>query len=408
MNDTQLTGIKEVEIFLTSSTGVEFMGQSHEEIYDWINQTLKRFTYRRLKRNEKSIIKSYIHKMTGYSRSQTTRLILQHIRKGTITMGDQTRHTFNSLYASFDIRLLATTDELHDFPNGAALKAILRRMADVYGERSYETIAHISVGHIYNLRRSVYYKRLTKQYQKTKPHVVALGERRKPEPNGKPGYIRVDTVHQGDHEDGTKGVYHINMVDEVTQSEFIGATEGISEAYLVPLLEQLLECFPFVILEFHSDNGSEYINYLVVELLNRVLIKLTKSRSRKSNDNALAEGKNGSTIRKWIGYGYIQQHHADKLNTFYFGCFNEYLNFHRPCAFATTITDAKGKMKKVYKTEDYQTPYDKLKSIPNSQRYLKEGVTFAQLDSIAASKTDNQMAQLVQKEREKLFKQITT
>ncbi len=373
-----------------------------------MNKTLKKFGYRKLKKKEKSIIKSYIHKMTGYSRSQTTRLILQHIKKGSITMGDQTRHSFTSLYAPFDIRLLATTDELHDYPNGAALKAILRRMVTVYGERSYETISHISVGHIYNLRRSVYYRRLTKRYEKTKPHVVSLGERRKPEPNGKPGYIRVDTVHQGDDDDGTKGVYHINTVDEVTQGEFVGATEGISEAYLMPILEKLLDCFPFVIIEFHSDNGSEYINYLVVELLNGLLIKLTKSRSRKSNDNALVEGKNGSTIRKWIGYGHIKQEHADKLNVFYFGCFNEYLNFHRPCAFATNITNEKGKIKKVYKTADYQTPYEKLKSIPNSERYLKEGVTFAQLDIIAASKTDNQMAQLVQKEREKLFNQITS
>jgi len=218
----------------------------------------------------------------------------------------------------------------------------------------------------------------------------------------------VDTVHQGDDDDGSKGVYHINMVDEVTQSEFIGATEGISEAYLLPLLEKLLETFPFVILEFHSDNGSEYINFLVVEMLNRLLIKLTKSRSRKSNDNALVEGKNGSVIRKWIGYGYIKQEHADKLNTFYFGCFNEYLNFHRPCAFATSVTNTKGKIKKVYKTEDYQTPYEKLKSIPDSIRYLKKGVTFTQLDIIAASRTDNQMATLVQKESDRLFNQITT
>jgi len=182
MNDTQLTGIKEVEIFLTSSSGVEFSGQSHEEIYGWINQTLKKFRYRKLVKKEKGIIKAYVHKMTGYSRSQTTRLILQHIKKGAIKLGDQTRHSFSSLYAPYDIRLLAQTDELHDFPNGAAVKAILRRMSQVYGEKSYETISHISVGHIYNLRRSVYYRRLTKKYEKTKPHVVALGDRRKPEP----------------------------------------------------------------------------------------------------------------------------------------------------------------------------------------------------------------------------------
>ena len=71
--------------------------------------------------------------------------------------------------------------------------------------------------------------------QKPGPLPVAIGERRKPEPGGRPGYLRVDTVHQGDL-DGVKGVYHINAVDEVTQWQVVGAVEHISEAWLEPLL----------------------------------------------------------------------------------------------------------------------------------------------------------------------------
>ena len=82
---------------------------------------------------------------------------------------------------------------------------------------------------------------------------MKIGERRKPDPKGKPGMIRIDTVHQGDL-DGQKGVYHINAVDEVTQFEIIGAVEGISERFLIPLLTELLEQFPFTIQGFHSDN----------------------------------------------------------------------------------------------------------------------------------------------------------
>ena len=138
-------------------------------------------------------------------------------------------------------------------------------------------------------------------YQATRPTEVAIGERRRPEPNGRPGYLRIDTVHQGDLE-GVKGVYHINAVDEVTQWQVVGAAAQISEAYLLPVLEAMLEQFPFRILGFHSDNGSEFINHTVAQLLNKLLIEQTKSRPRHSNDNGLVEAKNGAVVRKHMGY----------------------------------------------------------------------------------------------------------
>ncbi|MES9905680.1 MAG: hypothetical protein ABW168_23775 [Sedimenticola sp.] len=73
------------------------------------------------------------------------------------------------------------------------------------------------------------------------------------------GYIRIDTVHQGDW-DGVKGVYHVNAVDEVTQFEGVASVERISERYLIPVLESLIDSFPFIIKGFHADNGSKYIN----------------------------------------------------------------------------------------------------------------------------------------------------
>src|SRR5271157_2216778 len=67
-------------------------------------------------------------------------------------------------------------------------------------------------------------------YTKTRATAVAIGERRCPDPQGQPGYLRVDTVHQGDAPAG-QGVYHINAVDQVTQWEIVAATERISEAW---------------------------------------------------------------------------------------------------------------------------------------------------------------------------------
>ena len=405
MNDSQIDSIEKVEEFLNSSQEIDFQAQDQKESYDWIQQTLVRLEYHSLGKNQKGVVRAYIKKATGYSRAQVTRLITKYKKKGYIKAKTYLRNRFETKYSTKDICLLAKTDELHDFPNGAALKRILARMWEKYRDKAYANIASISVAYIYVLRRSAIYKRLAKHYQKTKPSVINIGVRERPEPNGQPGYIRVDTVHQGDKED-EKGVYHINTIDEVTQFEFIGAVEKISERYLIPLLIKLIESYPFKIIQFHADNGSEYINHQVVTLLNRLLIRLTKTRARRPNDNALVETKHGSIIRKWIGYGFIQHKHAQRINQFYFGCFNEYLNFHRPCGFATKRKDKKGKIKKIYKPKDYMTPYEKLKSLSKAKQCLKKGVTFEKLDRIAMSKTDNQMAQMVQEERGKLFDEI--
>ena len=234
---------------------------------------------------------------------------------------------------------------------------------------------------------------------------AGIGQRQKPQPQGRPGFIRIDSVHQGDRHK-TKGVYHINSIDEITQFEFIGAVQAPTEEHMLPLLEQLINAYPFIILGFHADNGSEYINQHVAAMLNKLLIKLTKSRPRHSNDNALVESKNGTVIRKWFGYSFIDSSNASSFNAFYFGSFNRYLNFHRPCAFATNIVDSKGKIKKIYRLKDYKTPYDKLKSLPNKNQYLKKGESFQKLDSFANTYTDNQMAKIVQSQRRSLFEKI--
>jgi len=168
---------------------------------------------------------------------------------------------------------------------------------------------------IYNLRKSRTYRQKRIFYQKTRPIRVAIGERRRPDPRGQPGYLRIDTVHQGDL-DGVKGLYHINAIDEVTQFQVVGAPAYISEAWLIPVLEAMLRQFPFHIRGFHSDNGSEFINHTVAKLLDKLLVEQTKSRPRHSNDNGLAETKNGAVIRKHMGYGHIASEHAQAIEAF--------------------------------------------------------------------------------------------
>jgi hypothetical protein len=225
----------------------------------------------------------------------------------------------------------------------------------------------------------------------------------KPRPEGQPGFIRVDSVHQGDL-DKQKGVYHINLVDEVTQTEVVVTVEGISEYFLTPALEDALAQFPFMIINFHSDNGSEYINKTVARLLNKLMIEQTKSRSRKTNDNALVEGKNAAVVRKHFGYAHIPRKYAPLMNVFNRTYLNPYIFFHRQCAFAHEEIDVRGKIKKVYAT--YLTPCEKVLSIPNIEKYLRVGVTVESLKEQLLRDTHLASAEEMQLSKQQLFKKI--
>ena len=302
--------------------------------------------------------------------------------------------------------LLAHTDTLHGTLSGLATKKIMERAYGLFGDARYQRLATISVAHLYNLRQRPSYQHQRQVWTKTRPTTVPIGERRAPAPNNRPGYLRVDSVHQGD-QDGIKGVYHINAVDCVTQYEGVATCEHISESFLIPVLEALLQSFPFTILGFHSDNGSEYINHRVAKLFNKLLIEeQTKSRSRHSNDNAQAESKNGAIVRKHLGYSHIPQRFATLVNAFCRDHLNPYINFHRPCLFAETITDAKGRQRKRYPYKLMMTPYEKLKSLPLAEQYLKTGITFQKLDVQAETISDNEAARCLNEARVILFKTI--
>jgi transposase InsO family protein len=406
MNDRQLQTVEQVRQFLEGSEALEFKGLSAEEKYKWIETTLVRFSYIRLKKAEKGVIQQYIQKITGYSRSQVSRLIARYKRTGRLKKTEYRRHCFPRKYTPSEVRLLAKTDELHGWLSGPATKKIMEREHEAYGHAEFGNISRISVAHLYNLRRSNIYQGMTRRFSKTRPIVSRIGERAKPDPRGQPGYIRVDTVHQGDL-NGYKGVYHINTVDEVTQWEIVASVERISETYLVPALESILVEFPFVIRGFHSDNGSEFVNHIVAKLLNKLLIRFTKSRPRQSNDNGLVETKNGSVVRKQLGYAYIPQRCAELINEFNRDYFNPYINFHRPCFFSVSVVDHRGKIKKTYPYEKVNTPYERLQSLPQAESYLRPGVTLEKLDAISNQMSDNQFAERMVNARSNLFQQTS-
>jgi len=402
----ELKTIEQLTQFLDGTQSVIFtLNSSKNEHYQWFQHEITRFRYLSLGKADKGVFIRYLIKVSGYSQSQITRLIKQYRTTGSIKHRHIASSGFKGKYTPADIRLLAGMDDRHNTPCGHAIKKLCERAYTIFNETDYERLSTISVSHIYNLRKSKTYTRIRLHFEKTKPKASNIGERRKPQSGGKPGFIRIDTVHQGD-QDKQKGVYHINAVDEITQFEIVCSVEKISEHYLIPILEHIMDFFPFVIISFHSDNGSEYINKTVAKLLSKLYIEFTKSRPRHSNDNALAESKNCSIVRKILGYHHIPQRWAGHLNEFNQTYLNPHINYHRPCFFPEVITDEKGKQRKTYPYENMMTPYDKLKSLPDAEKYLKEGMSFEIMDEIAYAITDNQSADRLQKARQTLFKTI--
>jgi transposase InsO family protein len=405
MNVKHLQTLQQVIDFLHGSNAFEPAPARQAERYQWIDQTLRHFRYASHSKADKGVLIAYLCRMSGYSRQQITRLIGRYGKQGKLIWSVTPAKGFVSRYSAEDVRLLAEIDALHDTPSGPAVKKLCERAWQRFGDLRFERLAGISVAHLYNLRKRSEYHKIRVAHDKTRPVKNAIGVRRKPDPQGRPGFIRIDTVHQGDL-DGVKGLYHINAVDEVTQFEVVFTVERISEQFLIPALAALLETFPFQILGFHADNGSEYINRHVAELLEKLRIELTKSRPRQCNDNALAESKNAAVVRKILGYCHIPQKFAPQVNRFNQDYLVPYVNYHRPCFFPETFTDAKGKQRKRYRYEGMMTPYDKLKSLPNADQFLKPGLSFQSLDDIAYAISDNEAAQRLQQARYQLFESI--
>jgi len=402
MDDSGIVTISQVEKLLAASKGLKLKSASRDDKYKWLEGILKRFEFFNLGRKAKGLLRKYMEQMTGISTSHLTRLINKQLLAGRIKAAWGQRNKFPVTYTKEDMELLAETDNLHGRMSGPATKYILEQES-AFGDARYKRISGVSASHIYNLREKPAYRVKALTVSRTKSVQTSIGIRRKPKPGGRPGHLRVDTVHQGDL-NGVKGVYHINLVDEVTQWEIAVSVAEINEAAMKPAIEEALKGFPFNILGFHSDNGGEFLNEKVAELLNREVIKQSKSRSGRSNDNALVEGKNGSVIRKLMGHWHIDRSYAGEINSFYVGYFNTYLNYHRPCGFATITVDEKGKRHRKYET--YLTPYLAFMALENPGQYLREDVTLEDLAKTAKAHSANGFARLMQVEKDKLFRKV--
>ena len=404
----RLRGMGRVRAFVEGNESVDHEHRDRKSAYAFVGDQLRRLGYKGLGKRDKGTVRRFLAKTTGLSEVRVDRLIRQWRETGRIEdrRGGGRGRPFERCYTAADIRLLAEVDKAFGQMSGLAACELPRRQHEVFGDTRFERLAGISNGHVYNLRASRTHTAKRTVWTKTRAATAGIALRAAPDPRGMPGHLRVDTVHQGDR-NGVKGANLVNIVDEVTRYEYVGAVPGISERFPVPLLEALLLLFPFTVLAFHADNGSEYINHRVAELLNTLHIpRFTKSRARRSNDNALVEGKNAHVVRKWFGHDHIPRRFAEAVNEFALRELSPFLNFHRPCLFGTEYRDDRGRLRRKYRRADVMTPYAKLKSLPGAGACLKDGATFAELDRSALAVSDLDAVGRVNDARRDLFRAI--
>jgi hypothetical protein len=190
----RLQSLDEIRALLEVSIALGFEVPARDEAYGWIETSLRQLDYLRLGKADRGLVKAYLEETSGFSPAQMTRLITQYRRSGRVRdHRGRPANAFVGRYTPQDVALLAEVDTLHGTLSGLATRKLCERVLEVFGER------------------------------------------RKPFPEGRPGFLRVDTVHQGDF-DGIKGLYHLNAVDAFTQMQVIASVKKISKRYLPPAL----------------------------------------------------------------------------------------------------------------------------------------------------------------------------
>ena len=195
----RLRTLDEVRDFMAGSAPVDFRFVERADAYGFVRRVLVRTRYVRLSRSDKGLLRRFLVKVTGFSRAQIGRLISQYRATGRIE--DRRRgpkRPFPRRYTKADIGLLAEVDETLGGLCGAVTRRMMQRQYAVFGDARFERLAGLSNSHLYRLRRSTTYRRRRLTVAKTRSTQVRIGERRKPHPAGRPGFLRVDSVHQGD------------------------------------------------------------------------------------------------------------------------------------------------------------------------------------------------------------------
>ncbi len=325
--------------------------------------------YQRAGRPYKKLILDEFCATSGYHRKSALRLLNRPLVVGSVRKRPGPKPIYDAAELLPVLKSIwVKSDQLCSKLLKAALPEWLEHYDDPKApltEAVKEKLVAISAAQIDRLLRATRVSQPKKGLSATRPGTLLRHQvptRGGPADTSKPGTVAVDTVAHCD--DTTAG----NYVNSLTFTElFSGWTENravwnkASHAILAQVKE-LEEKVPFAMVSFHSDNGSEFLNWPLHEYLTGRPLKVpwTRSRAYRKNDNAHCEQKNWTHVRQLLGYQrFGHPELVPLLNDLYGQEWSQYQNHFRPTFKLLKREKKDGKTVKTYEKKP-QTPYQRL------------------------------------------------
>jgi hypothetical protein len=198
----------------------------------------------------------------------------------------------------------------------------------------------------------------------------------------KPGFLEADLVaHCGTT---TQGAYlsSLTLTDVATTwTECLALLMHGQDAVLSGL-EEARRLFPFPILGLDTDNGTEFINFELFRYCRAQEITFTRCRPYKKNDQCHVEQKNGSIVRRMVGYDRFEGNAACRQLAALYGVLRLYTNFFQPSM--KLLSKKRTGAKVIKKYDKAQTPYQRVLNEPTINEVAKESlrIEYARLDPV--------------------------
>jgi len=151
-----------------------------------------------------------------------------------------------------------------------------------------------------------------------------------PQADESPGFLEIDLVAHGGASGAGEYLYTLTAVDSATGWTECAALRNKRQFSVVQALHDIRQRFPFPIRGLDCDNGSEFLNAVMVRYCTWRGWTLTRSRSYHKNDQAHVEEKNGSLVRQLIGYERYEGIPAAEQMTLVYSLLHSYFNYYLP------------------------------------------------------------------------------
>jgi hypothetical protein len=200
--------------------------------------------------------------------------------------------------------------------------------------------------------------------------------------DGRPGFMEADLVaHCGTYVSG-HFLQTLVMTDISSGWTEFAALLFRDQETVLRAIDRLRAQIPFDLLGLDTDNGTEFLNYLLMAYCFEEEITFTRSRPYEKNDQCFVEEKNGSIIRKYIGYDRFEGFPPYQILTALYEQLRLYVNFFQP---SVKLIEKRRKGSKVFKKYDQaQTPYQRLLAAESVPEIAKQKLKrqYEQLDPV--------------------------